>query len=156
MSLNHVFILLARLCNRNIIIVCGFVGRNQNIASCKIIGLVWTSWSIKLICFGASPISMTSLVDIETSSTSMTGFQHQIVSWDRARYLGTWFPVQVEWVSGPAFMSRNCVSSAILICWWSLRLWLSFSELHQSLWSPSIAWLVPACFFISYSDMPAD
>ena len=86
---------------------------------------------------------MTAFVNIETSSTSY----YRISVPDR--------------VFGPGLVSRNLVSGASWMClwpsfhvselcfrcqfnmfWWSLRLWLSFSELHQSLWSPSIAWLV--------------
>ena len=86
---------------------------------------------------------MTAFVNIETSSTSY----YRISVPDR--------------VLGPGLVSRNLVSCASWMClwpsfhvselcfrcqfnmlWWSFRLWLSFSELHQSLWSPSIAWLV--------------
>ena len=60
-------------------------------------------------------------------------------------------------LGGPAFLSRNYVSGANWICFDDPFIYdWAFSELRQSLWSPSIAWLVTACFLISYFDMPAD
>jgi hypothetical protein len=49
-------------------------------------------------------------------------------------------------LSGPGFMSRNYISGANWICFDDPFIYdWAFSELRQSLWSPSIAWLVPAC-----------
>ena len=67
------------------------------------------------------------------------------------------FSMRFQCSFNACLMLFRCLFDAYLMLFWCfLMSFDAFSELHQSLWSPSIAWLVPACFLISYFDMPAD